>query len=135
MVIDDKRDKGRKIVTAKTGRIFSNEADRTITIFLKDGSIHEIIDGKYSLTDYATNSIVMEADELYESSDKPRRRRSRELTWSELQSEKRKAIKAVEEYVPPAESDDAKGPDITLTPVNVEPPPDKRRSTSMGEFR
>jgi lipopolysaccharide export system permease protein len=68
VVVDDRRDEdNRKILFAKSASIVSDEEQRTITIKMLDGSMHEQVDGKYILTRFATNDVVMNPDQLYGS--------------------------------------------------------------------
>ena len=66
VVVDDRRDeKARKIIFSRAGSIVSDPAAKTITIQLQNGSMHEQIDGKYAITHFITNNVVMNPDELY----------------------------------------------------------------------
>lgn len=68
VVVDDRRDeKNRKIIFANRASILSDEEQQTITIKLHDGSMHEQVDGKYILTRFITNDVVMNPDQLYGS--------------------------------------------------------------------
>ena len=66
VMVDDRRDdKDRKVIFARTGSIVSDTAAKTITIKLNDGSMHEQVEGKYAITHFITNNVVMNPDELY----------------------------------------------------------------------
>lgn len=85
VLIDDKRvPQASKIITATTGYILSKPGDPQIRIFLKDGFIHEEVEGKYSITDYLTNTILLEPDELYDPEITKKERRPRELNQQEM---------------------------------------------------
>lgn len=87
LVIDDKRDaESRKIITAKSGRILSDQQNRTITFDLFDGDIHEIIRGNYVLTRFDTNSIIVDSSEILSGDDSQRGRKSQEMSFAELRA-------------------------------------------------
>jgi len=86
VLIDDKRDDTRRqVILAQAGKITSNKTRQTITIFLSNGVIHEVTKGgKYVVTEFNTNSLVMSPDEIYNPDAKKRDRRAREKTFTEL---------------------------------------------------
>ena len=96
VLIDDKRNKdSRSVITAKTGVILSNPENRTITIYLKNGQIHESLDAKYSITSFDSNSLVMNSEDLYNPDAKQGERRSRELYMHEI----REHLSHIEEQI------------------------------------
>jgi len=67
IVIDDRRDKTqRKIVTAKGGEIRSDSENQSIVLVLKEGTIHEQLDGKYAITRFSTNNLSVNPDQLFD---------------------------------------------------------------------
>jgi lipopolysaccharide export system permease protein len=65
VMLDDRRDSlSRRIVFASSGQIQSDLVNKTISISLNDGEIHERIAGKYTKTDFATNTLQLSASEL-----------------------------------------------------------------------
>lgn len=87
VLIDDRRkEEERKVIVAKSGRIVSDERQRTITLLLKDGSIHEQSQGKYVITAFDKNSVGMSSDEML-SSDMQSRRNNREFSLPEIRAE------------------------------------------------
>lgn len=89
VLIDDKRNQDlRKIILAEKGAILSDEARQRILVSLRDGVIHEQIEGKYIMTGFASNTIVLDADELYDPTlQKNRGTLPRELYLTEIRSE------------------------------------------------
>ncbi len=94
VLIHDRRKRSeRKVITAKNGAILSSPEEESITFHLKDGEIHELAEGKYIFTQYETNDILTNPDELYTKQEKTRGRiRPRELSnaqiYQELQTRK-----------------------------------------------
>ena len=87
VLIDDKREKGnRRIVTAIEGALLPDEAHRHIILDLGNGIIHEVLTGKYVMTDFITTTIVLDPDEMYGSDDKSDKS-GREMGLSELHAE------------------------------------------------
>ena len=85
VLIDDRRDKEqRQIITAESGQITSDEQSRTILLFLHKGAIHQIIEGKYSLTNYSTNRISLDPNDLFEADKKRAGKQTNELSKAEL---------------------------------------------------
>ncbi len=84
VIVDDKRDDAqRKIVIAKRGKIVADEATQTISLLLGDGVAHETQDGKYTRTEFASNSLSVNPTELKD--DNKKGVTARELTATELQ--------------------------------------------------
>jgi len=71
VLVDDKRPgQARKIVVAKRGRIVAEEATQSIFLLLGDGVAHELVDGKYARTEFNSNSLNIDADELMRGESK-----------------------------------------------------------------
>jgi lipopolysaccharide export system permease protein len=71
VLVDDKRpEQERKIVIAKRGRIIGDEATQSLYLLLGDGVAHELIEGKYSRTGFASNSLNIDADEIVKNDQK-----------------------------------------------------------------
>lgn len=88
VLVDDKRNKEqRKVVIAQSGTIESDRSAQTITIRLYDGAIHEMLDGKYVLTRFQTNSLVLASDEILDPDAQERGRSAREMFVPEIQTE------------------------------------------------
>ena len=87
VLIDDKRDStNRRIVTAQHGRISSDDSKQQILFELADGQIHQRIDDHYSITQFESNALSMDASELYSDDANSRDRRAAELSNNELES-------------------------------------------------
>lgn len=87
VLVDDKRDElTRKIVIAQSGKILSDVERRDIIFFLEDGYIHEFIDGKYIITKFTSNSIRLDADEIYNSDITTRGLSPKEMNSKELRT-------------------------------------------------
>ena len=85
VMIDDRRGLDeRKVIFAEKGQILSRPATRTIIFSLQNGSIHEMVDGNYVATQFVTNSIFLDSDELYNPDAKLRGSAPRELTVGQL---------------------------------------------------
>ncbi|MDC0358789.1 LptF/LptG family permease [Oligoflexia bacterium] len=85
IIIDDRRNiDARKIITAEHGTIESNDAQRTIIFNLVNGDIHELVEEKYSLTHYTTNSLVMNPNDLNDPAMTQSDKRSREMRMYEI---------------------------------------------------
>lgn len=85
VLIDDKRNADeRKIITATTGEIVSSEEDRTITLRLFEGEIHEQLESRYVITAYDTNSVELSSDEMYDSDTQTKRENNRELSLGQI---------------------------------------------------
>lgn len=66
VLLDDRRDpETRKIVFAKSGSIVSDPETKRIVFYLKDGEIHELIEGKYAVTHFLTNASVLDPQDLF----------------------------------------------------------------------
>jgi len=85
ILIEDRREKAvKRIITAQTGIIKSSESARTINFNLKNGQIHEMVEDDYTLTNFTTNDLAMNPDDLYDSSSSKKGKRAREMTNGEL---------------------------------------------------
>jgi len=87
-LIDDKRNpERRQIVFARSGNILSDASARTITIELYDGIIHEEFRNRYNLTQFTTNRLTMNPDEIYNpDAQKGTSKLYREMGGIELQN-------------------------------------------------
>jgi lipopolysaccharide export system permease protein len=80
VLIDDQREKQqRKIIVAQNGQIVSDAEAKMIIFHLYDGYIHEQIEGNYVVTQFTSNSLILEPDELYGTEGGEQRLRAREL--------------------------------------------------------
>lgn len=71
VIVDDKRDSAqRKVVVAKRGTIVADEVAQTISLLLADGVAHESLDGKYTRTAFASNSLSVNPAELRDDTKK-----------------------------------------------------------------
>ncbi len=85
VIVDDKRDsEQRKVVIAKRGTIVADEVAQTISLLLADGVAHESLDGKYTRTDFVSNSLSVNPAELRDDSKKGIS--ARELSTPRLQT-------------------------------------------------
>lgn len=85
ILIEDRRNGLRKIILSKTGQLYSGENSvNGITFLLNEGSIHEIKDSNYSLTNFNTNSFTIPPDEFYGQKSEQKRADDTELNWNEL---------------------------------------------------
>ncbi len=86
VVIDDRRDKkNRKIVFSKSGAVVSNEKNQTIILKLRDGCIHEQNDSKYILTNFVTNNLTLDPNDLFASDVKTHGKQANEMSTTELE--------------------------------------------------
>ena len=85
VLIDDRRDATRRqIIFAQHGKIVSNPKTRTISILLNDGAIHEVVEGRYGVTDFTTNRLNINPDEMYNPEAKKGSKNVREMSMAEL---------------------------------------------------
>lgn len=85
VILDDRRDPEiRRVVFAQAGEIISDSRNQLITFSLEDGEIHEKLAGKYSRTNFSSNSIQLSSAELLEGSSKDKSRSINELDISQL---------------------------------------------------
>ncbi len=85
VLIDDKRDENfRRLIIAKTGRILSDEEARTITFHLYDGDYHELIEEKYVVTSFDTNSLIANAGDLLAADSSQKMQKTQELSIGEI---------------------------------------------------
>ncbi|MCO6429936.1 MAG: LPS export ABC transporter permease LptF [Deltaproteobacteria bacterium] len=85
VLIDDKRDEtARKLVIAKTGTITSDPRERNIVIRLFDGYIHEKQEKGYVITDFSSNNLVLNMQQLFSTDDSGKEKKSREMYLPEL---------------------------------------------------
>ena len=97
LLIDDQRDSNnRKIIVSRSGKILSNDKARTIIFHLFDGEIHEIVEGKYALTHFDTNSLVLGANQLLSDDKQQKGRKSQEMSFDEIRTESKNIRKKLE---------------------------------------
>lgn len=90
VLIDERTPNGSsRVILAQEGTIQPDPENRAINFNLRNGEIHEESEGKYILTRYVSNQIVLDPSKLDGSEDIQKERRVRELYWSELREEKR----------------------------------------------
>ena len=86
VLIDDRREQDlRKVVLARTGTILSDEETRTIVLELRDGDVHEIVQGKYVLTHFQSNALSLSPEEVFHQDSKNKGKQTNELNFTELQ--------------------------------------------------
>ena len=120
VLIDDRRDADmRKVVFAQAGFIVSDSEHRTITIELHDGTIHEMVKGKYVLTRFASNNLALSPDQLFSGSDDNNSKQTSELSLDEL----RERVRYYTQLLPlvPAEGELQKEDFLQPTPTGVAP--------------
>ncbi|WKZ56481.1 MAG: LptF/LptG family permease [Bdellovibrionota bacterium] len=67
-IIEDRRAEGPpRIIIADEGKIHSNEQAQTITLIMTSGAMHELIDGKYVVTNFRNNYLTLSAAEFFDS--------------------------------------------------------------------
>lgn len=80
VVVDDKREPAsRKIVVAERGKILSDAAQQSLSLILEDGIIHEQVEGNYVLTNFITNSILVNPSELFKADSRGARPREMDI--------------------------------------------------------
>ncbi|NDC37526.1 MAG: YjgP/YjgQ family permease [Proteobacteria bacterium] len=122
VVVDDRRDENnRKIIFATRAAIVSNAQEKTITIKLYEGSMHEQVEGKYILTRFITNDVVMNPDQLY-GSQATTEVVPRAMTLPELAAEQQRFIQLKEEL---SESERA-APNADGSPLELNLPSGKK---------
>ena len=84
VMIDDRRTDSRKIAVSKKGQIVSDPEKQQIIFYLEDGYIHEIIEGKYVITKFNSNSIVLDTDEIYDPGVAQKGRSPKDMNTKEL---------------------------------------------------
>lgn len=90
VLIDERTPNGSsRVILAQEGTIQPDPENRAINFNLRSGEIHEEAEGKYILTRYVSNQIVLDPSKLDGSEGVQKERRVRELYWSELREAKR----------------------------------------------
>lgn len=108
LVVDDKRDPNeRKIIISQSGKIISNDVNRTITFVLFDGDIHEIVDGKYVITKFDTNSIVASSNELLSREKEQNFQKSQEMSLDQVQSSINEMLQRLDQFSKTSKDDAA----------------------------
>ena len=100
VLVDDRRDpNARKVVTAKEGLIVSDSAAQTISLHFKNGQIHEQSAGKYGITNFVINSIMMDPQDIYNPDAQKREPKFRELSLPELELERERLLTLLNEPI------------------------------------
>ncbi len=87
VIMDDQRNpEARKIITAEKGWIRPDPANQLIVFILNNGQIHEVIDGKYVVTDFDANRILINPDQLTSPDTSQKGAAARELYNHEIAS-------------------------------------------------
>lgn len=85
VVVDDRRDlQNRRIIFAVSGQIRSDREKQKISLSLYDGEIHERFAGKYTKTDFSSNTLQFDAGDLLDPSAHESGRSLNELSVKEL---------------------------------------------------
>lgn len=85
VLIDDRRNSdSARLITAEGGQMESDQAARSITLRLRKGQIHELAQGRYVLTDYESNNLVMDSSQMYDSGTASKGRVPREMYLTEI---------------------------------------------------
>jgi len=115
VLVDDKRDaEQRKVVIAKRGKIVADDASRSISLLLADGVAHETLDGRYSRTEFNSNSLTVDPNEI--KSETRKGLAVRELGMSRL----REAIQEYKAILRGTDADQLDAFGETLTRPEVE---------------
>ncbi len=119
VLIDDKRDLNlRKIITAKTGRLLSDDEHKNIALELRDGYIHEIVENKYALTHFNTNSLVMSSAEMYNQDATTKTAVARELSLGGIKLRSAELSTLLSRVTNGEELKDDAGVDLTQNELN-----------------
>lgn len=71
VLVDDKRGEDqRKVVIAKRGKIVADEKTQTISLLLAEGVAHERQDGRYVKTEFDSNSLAVDPNEIKNEASK-----------------------------------------------------------------
>ena len=85
VVVDDKRQgQSRRVIIAQRGYVTSQDQQRTLSLLLIDGTIHEQIENKYILTRFEENNILLDPQALYGEEGDKRGRKVAELSNQEI---------------------------------------------------
>ena len=85
VVVDDKRQgQSRRVIVAQRGYVTSQDQQRTLSLLLIDGTIHEQADNKYLLTRFEENTILLDPEALYGEDGDKRGKKIAELSNQEL---------------------------------------------------
>lgn len=95
VLIEDRRVEDQpKLILAQNGTITSNPQERTVSLKLNDGVIHELLAGKYLLTRFERNTLQLDSGELLDTGGQ-KGRSPREMMGRELKT----SIKDLKEIV------------------------------------
>jgi lipopolysaccharide export system permease protein len=85
VLIDDRRvPEARKIISAARGLIDSDPSNRRISFYLREGAIHELVNGTYVLTEFQKNTLSVEPEDLSVGNERRREKPAKEMYSSEL---------------------------------------------------
>lgn len=88
VLIDDRRNvERRQVIFAQHGLIISDQKARVINIRLYNGVIHEVVEGRYGITDFSTNQISLSVDDMYDPDAKKENKDDHERSLVELQEQ------------------------------------------------
>lgn len=131
ILLDDRRDSSsRRIVLASSGVISSDLANKSISIALYDGEIHEKIAGKYTKTDFATNTIRLDASQLLNPGANENTKSTNELSVFQLKEaiDYYKQVSAIAETTDPVLAENLPQPHPDwLVPEKISKRESKRR--------
>jgi lipopolysaccharide export system permease protein len=98
MIYDKREEQLKKFTFAKNGKIFSNKESKSIIFYLRDGETHELVKGKYIVTQFNTNSISLSVDELYDPEAFKKGKSARELSNNDI-NQSLKELNQISKYV------------------------------------
>lgn len=85
VLVDDRRvEDSRRVIVAKSGVVTSQDQNRSLSLLLRDGTIHEQVEGKYVLTRFIENNIILDTEALYGDGEDKRAKKGAELSNEEL---------------------------------------------------
>lgn len=85
VLIDDRRAaEGRQVISAASGTLLSNPAERTIVLDLARGAIHEQSSERYSITRFVNNRFVFDPNQVLGAKEADTDRRANELFLDEI---------------------------------------------------
>ena len=129
VVIDDQRaEDSRKIIVAESGSITSDSNKRTIVLILNNGHIHEEIDRNYVLTNFTSNNLVIDFNELYTNSEINREKKSREMYIHEIKNE-------IDKFSSLAVEAEAQGGNFSKLPQEAQESLDQVNASNMNQLR
>jgi lipopolysaccharide export system permease protein len=92
VLIEDRRSaEQRKIFLAKQGQIKSDRENQAVIFILTNGTLHEIVDSKYVVTDFDANRLTLSSGELEGGENSQKGVSAKELYNSEI-------VRSIEEF-------------------------------------